>query len=67
MPGTGVPVVCAGSSIVADKVDRYLQSRRRPTGGKTRLAMQGATSLLTAAAALLAVLTLGMGILLALR
>lgn len=27
MPGTGVPVVCAGSGIVADKVDAYLRGK----------------------------------------
>ncbi|PWN87345.1 phytoene desaturase [Acaromyces ingoldii] len=30
MPGTGVPVVCAGSGIVADKVDQYFQNNSAP-------------------------------------
>jgi uncharacterized membrane protein len=27
MPGTGVPVVCAGSGVVADMVDDYLSGK----------------------------------------
>jgi len=37
MPGTGVPVVTAGSKIVADKVEDYLNGKRRGNGGKIGL------------------------------
>lgn len=34
MPGTGVPVVCAGSGIVADMVDHFLKGRSKGKGGQ---------------------------------
>lgn len=37
MPGTGVPVVCAGSGIVADMVDDFLRGKRRYKSGAQAL------------------------------